>query len=226
MVAGRDRLNYSRDKKPYGNEQLLRTTCVVYVRCSFRRRTHACSFSRLLKERKKKGCGLVSCVTQPSTSRTQLKPLCYPVLPAASSLRPLVVRTCKTSRILADFLVGNRSLFFFFFPLYYSTMLSSMIKYKIHFTFQLKTQINVITKHFFISQIRSNQILIFSIFILSQITSKLILTVKFFYLAKKKKDQKKKEKYFESFHKIISGNRYSTDSDASTDRHSEFLRHG
>lgn len=24
-----------------------------------------------------------------------------------------------------------------------------MIKYKIHFTFQLKTQINVITKHFF-----------------------------------------------------------------------------
>lgn len=149
MVARRDRLNYSRDKKPYGNEQLLRTTCVVYVRCSFRRRTHACSFSRLLKERKKKGCGLVSCVTQPSTSRTQLKPLCYPVLPAASSLRPLVVRTCKTSRILADFLVGNRSLFFFFFPLYYSTILSSMIKYKIHFTFQLKTQINVITKRIF-----------------------------------------------------------------------------
>lgn len=41
------------------------------------------------------------------------------------------------------------SLFFFFFPLYYSTILSSMIKYKIHFTFQLKTQINVITKRIF-----------------------------------------------------------------------------
>ena len=69
----------------------MRGPCSLLLRLG----VHARSFSRLFQGGKK-GRGLVSCVTQPSTPRTSLKPLCHPFYPTGCHYGPSFVPTCKT----------------------------------------------------------------------------------------------------------------------------------